>query len=209
MVSITCFLGIFLLILSAYHIFNINDVDYQQGAIFKIIYLHVPASWWAIGIYTLMATSSLMAFITKIPQFHLITKFLAIPGIIHTIISLLSGMIWGYFTWGTFWVWDARLTSMFIHFMAYLGYILLVYQSDKNNEKNYMLGAILVIIGTINIPLIKWSVDWWFTLHQSNSISIFGKNAIHQSFLSPLFLNVIAFLLCSMAYVFYKIKKKF
>lgn len=200
--------GISLLILAAYYIFTIQDVDYQQGEIFKFIYIHVPASWWALGFYVFMSICALLGFITRSPQYHLMAKFLSLPGCFFALLSIITGMIWGYFTWGTFWVWDARLTTMFIQMMIYIGYILLVFQPDVQQEKNHQIGSIIILIGFLNLPLIKWSVDWWFTLHQTSSISFLGKNAIHHYYLIPLMGNMIAFFLLGFSFFLYQMKKE-
>lgn len=203
---VSLILGTFLLFLISIYIFNIQDVDYQQGKIFKLIYIHVPASWWALGIYGFMVISSFLGFITKMPQYHLITKFWSIPGFIFTLLSLATGMIWGHFTWGTFWVWDARLTTMFIQLMLYIGYLLIVFQNKKHIQKNYIVGSIMVLLGGINLPLIKWSVDWWFTLHQGTSISFFKKSTIHATFIWPLYTSVAAFFLLGFSLFLYQVK---
>lgn len=199
-------LGVLLFILSSVYVLNIQDVDYQQGEIFKLIYIHVPSSWWALGLYGFMASSSAIGFITKIPQYHLITKFWAIPGFLFTLLSLITGMIWGHFTWGTFWVWDARLTTMFIQFMLYIGYLMVVYQNNNHQEKNYIIGSFIVLLGAINLPLIKWSVDWWFTLHQGSSISLLKKSTVHSTFIWPLYTNVISFFFLGLSLFLYQIK---
>jgi heme exporter protein C len=202
-------LGLLLFALSSVYILNIQDVDYQQGEIFKLIYIHVPSSWWALGMYGIMALSSALGFITKIPQYHLITKFWSIPGFIFTLLSLITGMIWGHFTWGTFWVWDARLTTMFIQLMLYIGYLMVVLQSNKHQEKNYVIGSFIVLLGAINLPLIKWSVDWWFTLHQGSSISFFKKSTVHPTFIWPLFTNVVSFFFMGFSLFLYQVRNYF
>lgn len=169
--------------------------DYEQGHVFKFIYIHVPASWWALGIYSIMAVQAFLGFITRTPQYHIMAKNWAISGLAMTILSLVTGMIWGKFTWGTYWVWDARLTTMFIQFLIYLSYIYLT-QLD-NRETHYNMGSVLLITGLVNLPFIKYSVEWWFTLHQPASLKVFSKNTIHSTYMPPLILNGIGFFLLS------------
>ena len=166
--------------------------DYQQGETVRIMYVHVPASWWALGVYTLMAFTSVMAFTMKNPFMHYITKSLAPVGATFTLISLVTGAIWGKPTWGTWWVWDARLTSMLLLFFLYFGYLLLIGSHD-NPEKGLKAGSVIAMVGWLNVPIIKWSVDWWYSLHQPASITIFAKPSIHSSMLWPLGLMALAF----------------
>lgn len=173
------------------------ESDYEQGQIFKLLYLHVPASWWALGIYSIMAMCAALGFIMRVPQFHLMAKSWAIPGLIFTLISLGSGMIWGKLTWGTYWVWDARLTTMFIQLLIYLGYICLTHSGY--DMRQFLIGSVLLIVGMVNLPLIKYSVEWWLTLHQGASLKIFSKNAIHQTYMPPLILNSLGFFMVAVA----------
>jgi heme exporter protein C len=159
--------------------------DYQQGETVRIMYVHVPASWGALSVYTIMAILSAWGFVARAPMLHLITKSIAPIGLAYTIISLGTGSIWGKPTWGTWWVWDARLTSMLLLLFLYLGYWTIV-TTIEDEEKGIQAGALIAIIGWINIPIIKWSVDWWHTLHQPASVLRFAKPAIHWSMLMPL-----------------------
>ncbi|CAO5677930.1 MAG: hypothetical protein HEEMFOPI_01199 [Holosporales bacterium] len=199
----------FLMILWAYFlVLTNNDVDFEQGVIFKMLYIHVPASWWALGVYSLMAFLGVLGFITRIPQFHIMASCWLIPGIVFTVLSLLTGMIWGKLTWGTFWVWDARLTSMFLHFLIYLSYALFILSNKKNKESHYAMASILLLIGFINLPIIKWSVDWWFTLHQPASISFLGNSKVHKTYMLPLLLNASGFFLWGLAIFLLNLKKR-
>lgn len=168
-----------------------TPADYQQGYLVKIMFVHVPASWWALGVYTLMALSAATGLITRIPLYFYLTKALAPIGACFCLISLITGMIWGKPTWGTWWVWDARLTSMLILFFLYLGYLNLVHKIDQ--PKLLSMASILVVLGLINVPIIKWSVDWWYTLHQPASLLRFARPAVHGQFLVPLLIMVVAF----------------
>lgn len=163
--------------------------DYQQGEMVRIMYIHVPASWLALGIYTSAAVFSGIGLVARLPLCFLISKALAPVGAVFTVISLITGAIWGRPTWGTWWVWDARLTSMLVLLFLYVGYLNLAHK--VYNERNLSAASILLVIGWINIPIIKWSVDWWYTLHQPASLMRFGKPAIHFSMLWPLLIMAI------------------
>jgi heme exporter protein C len=168
--------------------------DYQQGNLARIMYVHVPASWMALGLYTLMACLSLAGLITRLPILFLLSKSFVLTGVIFTLISLVTGSIWGVPTWGTWWVWDARLTSMLILLFLYSGYWMMA----AYGEKTLPSASIFLVIGWVNIPIIKWSVTWWYTLHQPASIMRLAKPAIHGSMLWPLFIMFFGFLLYSL-----------
>lgn len=178
-------------IMGVYMAFS-TPADYQQGDYVRFMYIHVPASWFALFTYTIMASLSLSGYAFKIQTAHLLTRALAIPGCIMCILSLITGSLWGKVTWGTYWVWDARLTSMFILLMIYGGYIILSHK--KRLEQLHTL-SLFVMIGVVNIPIIKYSVDLWFTLHQPASIMRLAKPAIDSVFLPPLFTMAISYLL--------------
>lgn len=161
--------------------------DYQQGNAVKIMYIHVPAAWMALLIYSLMAIFNISAFIWKNPFFYLISRSIAVIGAVFTFITLVTGSIWGKPIWGTWWVWDARLTSVLILFFLYLGYIILLDAFD-NKEKGEKIAAIISIIGFINVPIIKFSVEYWNSLHQSASIMRSKGVAIDGAMLKPLLL---------------------
>ena len=188
------YIGLTLISVSSILVFFL-PADYDQGHIFKFIYIHVPASWWALGIYAIMAVQAILGFVARIPQCHIMAKNWALSGLFMTLISLITGMIWGKLTWGVYWVWDARLTTMFIQLLIYLSYVYLTQSND--HEYNYSMGSILLVIGLVNLPLIKYSVEWWFTLHQPASLKIFSKNTIHSIYMPPLLLNGIGFLLAA------------
>lgn len=166
--------------------------DYQQGDCVRIMYVHVPASWGALGIYTVMAILSGWGFVTRAPLMHIITKAIAPMGIAFTVISLSTGAIWGKPTWGTWWVWDARLTSMLLLLFLYSGYWALV-TSFEDEERGLMAGGVIACVGWVNVPIIKWSVEWWHTLHQPASVLRFAKPAIHWTMLLPLLCMAISF----------------
>lgn len=181
-----CFVAmVIFIILSAIAITN-SPPDYQQSNAVKIMYIHVPCAWMALLIYCLVAFFNLAAFIWKNPFFHLIAKNIAKTGCFFAFLTLATGSIWGKPIWGTWWVWDARLTSMLILFFLYLGY-LMIFLTISNQEQAEKISAMVAIIGLVNIPIIKFSVEYWNSLHQKSSILRSGGNAIHSSMLPPLF----------------------
>jgi heme exporter protein C len=169
-----------------------SPADYQQGESVRIMYVHVPASWGALCIYTTMAILSGWGFVIRAPHLHLMTKAIAPIGMAFTLISLGTGAIWGKPTWGAWWAWDARLTSMLLLFILYLGYGALVTMFEEE-EKGLSAGAVIALVGWVNVPIIKWSVDWWYTLHQPASVLRFAKPAIHWTMLAPLLSMAMAF----------------
>lgn len=163
-----------------------SPADFVQGETVRIMYVHVPASWGAMLTYAGMAGMSLYAFLKQNPTAHLITKAMAPIGFMLSLISLVTGAIWGKPTWGAWWVWDARLTSMLILSFLYMGYLLAT-TYIKPEQQALKVAAVLAILGSINLPIIKWSVDWWHTLHQPASILRLARPAIHWSMMVPLF----------------------
>ncbi len=182
--SFGCFLGFLVLAIPA--IIN-SPLDYQQGNAVRIMYIHVPAAWMALLIYTLMAIFNISGFIWKNPFFYLISKSIAIIGATFTLITLITGSLWGKPIWGSWWVFDARLTSVLILFFLYLGYMILLDAFD-DKTKGEKIAAIIAIVGFINVPIIKFSVEYWNSLHQPASIMRSGGMAIHASMLKPLLL---------------------
>lgn len=182
--SLGCFLVFLSLAIPA--ILNSPD-DYQQGNAVRIMYVHVPAAWMALLVYTLMAVFNLSGFVWKNPFFYLIAKSIAGIGCVFTFVTLVTGSIWGKPIWGAWWVWDARLTSMLILFFLYLGYIILL-DSFDDRQKGEKIAAIISIIGFVNVPIIKFSVEYWNSLHQPASILRSGGVAIDPAMLKPLLL---------------------
>ena len=170
----------------------LSPEDYLQKDSVRIMYVHVPAAWISLGIFSVMALLSVSVFLFKNKNFILISKSLAPSGLLFTLIALVTGSIWGKPTWGTWWAWDARITSMLILFIFYTLY-LLSFKIFEDHEKSNKVSSIIAIIGAINIPIIKFSVDWWNTLHQPSSISLTEKPAIHSSMLLPLIIMTAAF----------------
>ena len=168
--------------------------DYQQGDTVRIMYVHVPAALMALGAYTTMALASAVALIWRHRLGDLIAQSAAPIGACFTVIALATGMLWGQPMWGTYWVWDARLTSVLVLLFLYLGYIALVNAFD-DPERGARAGAILALVGWINVPIIKFSVDWWNTLHQPASISRFAKPALDPSIMTPLLVMAAAYMM--------------
>ena len=170
----------------------VSPPDYQQGETVRIMYIHVPAAWMALFTYTTMAIASAAALIWKHPLAVLSAKAAAPIGAGFTIICLATGSLWGKPMWGTWWVWDARLTSVLVLLFLYLGYMALVNAFD-NPERGQKAASLLAIVGAVNVPIIKYSVDWWNTLHQPASVVRLDGPAIHPDMLWPLFIMIIAF----------------
>ncbi|MCC7016774.1 MAG: heme ABC transporter permease [Rhodospirillales bacterium] len=166
--------------------------DYQQGESVRIMYVHVPAAWMALFCYTVLAGASAVALIWKHPLADLAGRATAPVGAAFTFLALLTGSLWGKPMWGTWWVWDARLTSVLVLFFLYLGYIALNGAFD-DPARGAKASAVLALVGFVNVPIIKFSVDWWNTLHQPASLLRAGGPAIHESMLAPLFLMALAF----------------
>ena len=183
----------------------ISPQDYIQGDSVRIMYVHVPSSFVALGSFALIGTASILNLIFKIKFMPLIAKSLAPIGIIFTLISIVTGSLWGKPTWGVWWVWDARLTSMLILFCFYLAYIF-TWKFVKNFEKASKISSIIGIVGLINLPVIKYSVDWWNTLHQSSSITLTSAPTIHHTMLVPLLIMLIGMIVYSLIIFLMKYK---
>jgi len=175
--------------------------DYLQGDSVRIMYVHVPAAWIGLASFTAIAFLSIINFIFKIKNLTLIAKSIAPIGLLFTCVAIVTGSIWGQPTWGTFWAWDARITSMVILAIFYLLFILthkfLLEESKANN-----VSSLIAIVGLINIPIVKYSVEWWATLHQPASIKISGTSSIHSSMLMPLLLMFFVLILyCALIFL--------
>jgi len=175
----------------------LSPEDYIQSHSVRIMYVHVPSAWISIGIFSLIALLSVGSFVFKNKNFLLVSKSLAPSGFVFNIIALVTGSIWGKPTWGTWWAWDARITSMLILLIFYLLYIL-AWRIFDEKEKVTKITSIIAIIGAINVPIIKFSVDWWSTLHQNSSVNILSDTSIHPSMLFPLLIMTVAFSLFSL-----------
>ena len=173
----------------------LSPQDYLQSDSVRIMYVHVPSAWISLGIFSMIAFLSLGVIIFKNKNFVLISKSLAPSGFIFNLIALVTGSIWGKPTWGTWWAWDPRITSMLVLFLFYFLYLLSWKLFEKS--KAVKISSYISIIGVINVPIIKYSVDWWATLHQPSSINVLSESTIHSSMLIPLFLMTAAFALFS------------
>ena len=169
-----------------------SPADYQQGETVRIMYVHVPSAWMALFCYTALAGACAVALIWKHPLAELAAKATAPIGASFTFLALITGSLWGKPMWGTWWVWDARLTSVLVLFFLYLGYIALNNAFDDPGRGS-KASSILALVGFVNVPIIKFSVDWWNTLHQPSSVVKMGGPAIHGSMLAPLLLMGLGF----------------
>jgi len=168
--------------------------DYQQGATVKIMFLHVPAAWLSMFCWALMSVAALGTLVWRHPLADVAAKAAAPIGAALTLMCLVTGSLWGRPMWGTYWVWDARLTSVLVLFLLYLGVLALYWTADEPS-RGARGAAVLILVGAINLPIIKFSVDWWNTLHQPESVLRIGGSAIDPSILNPLLVMALAFLL--------------
>lgn len=170
----------------------VSPADYQQGETVRIMYVHVPSAWMAMFAYTVVAGGSISALVWKHPLGEIVARAAAPIGTGFTLVCLVTGALWGKPMWGAWWVWDARLTSVLVLFFLYLGYMALLGAFD-DPVRGGRAASILAIVGLVNVPIIKWSVDWWNTLHQPASVARMDGPAIHSSMLVPLLLMAAGF----------------
>ena len=174
-----------LIVIGLYLALLVAPPDYQQGEAYRIMFVHVPAAWMALMVYAMMAVASIVAIIWRHPLAEIAARAAAPIGAVFTAIALITGSVWGKPMWGTYWVWDARLTSVLILFFLYVGYIAL-HDAFDDPARGARAAAILCLVGSVNLPIIKFSVEWWNTLHQPASIMRADGPAIHPSMLTPL-----------------------
>ncbi len=167
--------------------------DYQQGATVRIMYVHVPAMWMSLGAYAFIAVASFVSLIWRHVLADVAAKAAAPIGATFTALGLLTGSIWGKPMWGAWWAWDARLTSVLVLFFLYLGYMAM-WAAIEDRTRAARAAAILALVGAINLPIIRFSVEWWNTLHQGASVLRAGGSALHASFLYPLLIMGLAYL---------------
>jgi heme exporter protein C len=177
-----------------------SPADWQQGDAVRIMYIHVPAAWLASAGYLALAACSFVSLVWRHPLADLAAAEIGPVGAGFTAMCLGTGSLWGKPMWGAWWVWDARLTSVLVLFFLYLGHVALVRAFD-NPERGYRSGAILALIGVVNLPIIKFSVDWWNTLHQPDSITLTGAPTMYIGMLWPLFISAIGYTLLFAAIV--------
>lgn len=181
--------------------------DYQQGESVRIMYIHVPAAWMALFCYTAMAISSAVALIWRHPLADIAAKSTAPVGAAFTFLALVTGSLWGKPMWGTWWVWDARLTSELILLFLYVGVMALYYAFD-DQRTGAKAAAILAIVGVVNLPIIHYSVEWWNTLHQGATITKFERPSIATSMLWPLLISLLGFMLLTISLVMMRFKNE-
>ena len=196
-------LGLFFIIVSIGLIeaLVLSPEDYIQSHSVRIMYVHVPSAWISLGIFSAIATLSFLILLFKNKSSILIAKSLAPSGLVFSIIALVTGSIWGKPTWGTWWAWDARITSMLILCLFYFIYII-AWRIYQDTEKVNKVTSFIALVGAVNLPIIKYSVEWWSTLHQPASIKFLGTSSIHFSMLIPLFLMLLVLLLyCALIFL--------
>ncbi len=184
----------------------LSPIDYLQKDTVRIMYVHVPSSWISLFIFLIIGTSSFISLIFKLRVFSVYAKSLAPIGLVFSLISVVTGSLWGYPTWGTFWSWDGRLTSMFVLVLTYILYVSL-WSFIKNYNSAEKITNIVGIVGLINIPIIKFSVAWWNTLHQPASITLTAAPTIHSSMLAPLLIMFFSF--CILSLIIFLIRYKY
>ena len=185
--------------------FYLSPDDYQQGSTVRIMYVHVPSAWLALLTYAIMTLYSILALAFRIPFGFIFNTAVAPLGAIFTLICIISGSLWGKPMWGTWWVWDARLTSVAILFIIYL-IIIFINLSFENRIVREKVVAIFILIGSVNLPIVKFSVDWWNTLHQPATISKLSKPSIDPSMMTPLLIMTFAFMMIGIAIAILRIK---
>ena len=183
----------------------ISPPDYVQGDSVRIMYVHVPASLLALACFGFIGIASISTLIFKIKILPLMAKSLAPVGFIFALISIVTGSLWGKPTWGTWWAWDARLTSMTVLLIFYLAYMA-IWKFVNNFEKANKISSVIAIIGSLNLPIIKYSVDWWSTLHQSSSITLTSTPTIHYTMLIPLIVMLIGMIVYTLIIFLMKYK---
>ena len=198
-------ISIILLILGLLFSFYLSPDDYQQGSTVRIMYVHVPSAWLALLTYVIMTLYSIVGLAFKIPFGFIVNTAVAPVGAIFTLICIISGSLWGKPMWGTWWVWDARLTSVAILFIIYL-IIIFMNLSFENRFVREKVVAIFVLVGSVNLPIVKFSVDWWNTLHQPATISKLSKPNIDPSMMMPLIIMTFAFMMIGMTIAILRIK---
>ena len=185
--------------------FYLSPDDYQQGSTVRIMYVHVPSAWLALLTYAIMTLYSILALAFRIPFGFIFNTAVAPIGAVFTLICIISGSLWGKPMWGTWWVWDARLTSVAILFIIYL-IVIFMNLSFENRIVREKVVAIFILVGSVNLPIVKFSVDWWNTLHQPATISKLSKPSIDPSMMTPLIIMTLAFIMIGLAIAILRIK---
>ena len=201
------FIAIIALFSGLYFGLFVSPKDYQQGDAVRIMYVHVPSAWLASFLYFSLAISCVFYLVWKHPLADLVSSSIAPIGVLFSALTLITGSLWGKPMWGTWWVWDARLTSMLVLFFFYLGYILLSNAFERKVDGS-KTASVLAIVGLINLPIVKFSVDWWHTLHQPASIIKVGGPSIDEKMLLPLVLMFLALSFFSLYLIILNVKTK-
>ena len=179
--------------------------DYQQGNSYRIMFIHVPAAWLSMLTYTMMAVAAVIGLVWRLKLTHVFMRAAAPAGAVFTMVTLFTGSVWGKPTWGSWWVWDARLTSELILLFLYVGFIALQ-EASSSSRIAWRNGSLLLIVGFVNIPIIHYSVEWWNTLHQPTSILKFDTPSIHPSMLPPLLIMSLAFMVLAAVVIIYRMQ---
>ncbi len=199
------YLSVIFLFLGLIFSFYFSPNDYQQGSTVRIMYVHVPSAWLSLMTYFIMSIYSILALAFRMPFGYIVNSAVAPIGATFTLICIISGSLWGKPMWGTWWVWDARLTSVAVLFVVYL-IIIFINLSFENRIVREKVTAIFILIGSINLPIVKFSVDWWNTLHQPATISKLSKPSIDPSMMVPLILMTFAFVFIGICIAIFRIK---
>ena len=200
-------ISFFLIVLGLVFAFYLSPDDYQQGSSVRIMYVHVPSAWLALLTYFIMTIYSIIALAFRMPFGFIVNSAVAPIGAVFTLICIISGSLWGKPMWGTWWVWDARLTSVAVLFVVYL-IIIYINKSFENIKVREKICAIFILVGSINLPIVKFSVDWWNTLHQTASISKLSKPSIDPSMMTPLIIMTLAFMCIGVSIAILRIKSE-
>ncbi len=200
-------LSFLFLLVGLIFVFFISPDDYQQGSSVKIMYVHVPSAWLALMTYFIMTIYSIIALAFRMPFGFIFNAAVAPIGAIFTLICIISGSLWGKPMWGTWWVWDARLTSVAVLLIVYI-IIIFINLSFESRIVREKIAAIFILVGSVNLPIVKFSVDWWNTLHQPATISKLSKPSIDPSMLTPLIIMTIAFILIGISIAILRIKSE-
>ena len=198
-------LSVIFLILGLIFAFFLSPEDYQQGSSVRIMYVHVPSAWLSLMTYFIMTVYSIIALAFRMPFGFIVNTAVAPIGAVFTLICIISGSLWGKPMWGTWWVWDARLTSVAVLFIVYLIVIFINY-SFENIKVREKIAAIFILVGSVNLPIVKFSVDWWNTLHQPATISKLSKPNIDPSMMTPLIIMTVAFIFIGISIAILRIK---
>ena len=198
-------LSIIFLSLGLVFAFFLSPDDYQQGSTVRIMYVHVPSAWLSLMTYLIMTIYSIIALAFRMPFGFIVNTAVAPIGAVFTLICIISGSLWGKPMWGTWWVWDARLTSVAILFIIYV-IIIFMNLSFENRIVREKVVAIFILVGSVNLPIVKFSVDWWNTLHQPATISKLSKPSIDPSMMTPLIIMTFAFIMIGIAIAILRIK---